>query len=98
MDMIRTATRTCCRRPAAALAGILFWCTGRAAAGQIAEQIREQFSVPQVAIKVWDVAAAMVAQVFREGVSDDAKTVCVLADRAVLRCQHRFRGRDLAGR
>lgn len=40
---------------------------------QIAGQIKEQFSVPQVAIKVWDVAQAYTAQEFAQGVSEDAK-------------------------
>lgn len=42
--------------------------------GQIADQVREQFSVPQVAIKVWDVAAGFRDAEFAKGVSDDAKS------------------------
>ena len=42
--------------------------------GEMAVQIREQFSVPQVAIKVWGGVATMHAgAVFAQGVSEDAK-------------------------
>ncbi len=41
--------------------------------GQIAQQIAQQFSVPQVAIKVWDVAPQYAQADFAMGVSDDAK-------------------------
>jgi len=40
---------------------------------RIAAQIVEQFAVPQVAIKVWDVAQAYTGQDFALGVSEDAK-------------------------
>lgn len=40
---------------------------------QIARQIAQQFSVPQVAIKVWDVAPQFAQANFAGGVSDDAK-------------------------
>lgn len=40
---------------------------------QIASQIKEQFSVPQTAIKVWGVAEAYSSAGFANGVSDDAK-------------------------
>ncbi len=40
---------------------------------QMADQIEQQFSVPQVAIKVWDVAAQFAQTEFAQGVSDDAK-------------------------
>lgn len=40
---------------------------------QIADQIGQEFSVPQVAIKVWDVAAQFAQADFACGVSDDAK-------------------------
>jgi uncharacterized protein YigA (DUF484 family) len=39
----------------------------------IAGQIREQFSVPQTAIKVWGVADTYASAGFASGVSDDAK-------------------------
>ncbi|MFZ4479612.1 MAG: DUF484 family protein [Rhodoferax sp.] len=39
----------------------------------IAQQIGQQFSVPQVAIRVWDVAAQFAQADFANGVSDDAK-------------------------
>ena len=39
----------------------------------IANEIRDQFLVPQVAIKMWDVAPAFAHCRFAEGVSDDAK-------------------------
>jgi uncharacterized protein YigA (DUF484 family) len=41
--------------------------------GQIAADIQLQFSVPQVAIKVWDVAPQFAHAEFANGVSDDAK-------------------------
>ena len=40
---------------------------------QIAGQIKEQFSVPQVGIKVWDVASAHASCDYAKGVSEDAK-------------------------
>lgn len=40
---------------------------------QIARQIAQQFSVPQVAIKVWDVAPQFAQADFAGGVSDDVK-------------------------
>jgi uncharacterized protein YigA (DUF484 family) len=41
--------------------------------GQIAEEIQHQFLVPQVGIKVWDVAPEFAAANFALGVSADAK-------------------------
>ena len=41
--------------------------------GQIAAEIAEQFSVPQVGIKVWGVAPQFAQADFAHGVSDDAK-------------------------
>jgi uncharacterized protein len=40
---------------------------------QIASQIKEQFSVPQVGIKVWGVAAPFAGAAYAQGVSEDAK-------------------------
>ncbi len=40
----------------------------------IADEIADQFSVPQVGIKVWGVAPAFAASPFALGVSDDAKS------------------------
>ena len=40
---------------------------------QIAGQIKDQFSVPQVGIKVWAVAGAHASCAFAQGVSEDAK-------------------------
>ena len=40
----------------------------------IATEIRNQFIVPQVAIKVWDVAGSYATEAFAQGVSEDAKT------------------------
>jgi uncharacterized protein YigA (DUF484 family) len=40
---------------------------------QIAREIQEQFSVPQVGIKVWGVAAQYASQAFSQGVSEDMK-------------------------
>jgi uncharacterized protein len=40
----------------------------------IAGELRTQFMVPQVAIKVWGVSAAYAAEPFALGVSDDAQT------------------------
>lgn len=41
--------------------------------GQMAGEIQEQFSVPQVGIKVWDVAPQFAHAEFAQGVSDDAR-------------------------
>jgi uncharacterized protein len=48
--------------------------SGRALPATIAVEIRNQFIVPQVAIKVWDVDGRYGAEAFAQGVSDDAKT------------------------
>jgi uncharacterized protein YigA (DUF484 family) len=40
---------------------------------RIADEIALQFAVPQVALRVWDVAGEFVAERFAQGVSDDAK-------------------------
>jgi uncharacterized protein YigA (DUF484 family) len=48
--------------------------SGRALPATIAAEIRNQFMVPQVAIKVWDVDSRYGAEVFAEGVSEDAKS------------------------
>jgi uncharacterized protein len=48
--------------------------SGRALPATIAAEIRSQFTVPQVAIKVWDVDSRYGAEAFAEGVSEDAKT------------------------
>jgi uncharacterized protein YigA (DUF484 family) len=48
--------------------------SGRALPATIAAEVRSQFMVPQVAIKVWDVDNRYGAEPFAEGVSDDAKT------------------------
>ncbi len=41
--------------------------------GQMADEIAEQFAVPQVGIKVWGVAPAFAQADFAHGVSEDAK-------------------------
>jgi uncharacterized protein YigA (DUF484 family) len=41
--------------------------------GEIAAEIQDQFAVPQVGIKVWDVAPPFAQADFSQGVSDDAK-------------------------
>lgn len=41
--------------------------------GQIAQEIQTQFSVPQVSVRMWDVAPAFASEPFALGVSDDAK-------------------------
>jgi len=48
--------------------------SGRALPATIAAEIQKQFMVPQVAIKVWDVDNRYGAEVFAEGVSEDAKS------------------------
>jgi uncharacterized protein len=48
--------------------------SGRALPATIAAEIKQQFMVPQVAIKVWDVDSRYGGEVFAEGVSEDAKT------------------------
>ena len=46
----------------------------RALPETIAGEIRNQFMVPQVAIKVWDVASHYADEAFAQGVSNDGKT------------------------
>jgi uncharacterized protein YigA (DUF484 family) len=48
--------------------------SARALPAAIAAEIRQQFIVPQVAIKVWDVDSRYSTETFAEGVSADAKT------------------------
>lgn len=48
--------------------------SGRALPSTIAAEIQGQFMVPQVAIKVWDVDSRYGAEVFAEGVSEDARS------------------------
>jgi uncharacterized protein YigA (DUF484 family) len=48
--------------------------SGRALPATIAAEIRTRFTVPQVAIKVWDVDARYGVEPFAAGVSADAKT------------------------
>jgi uncharacterized protein YigA (DUF484 family) len=48
--------------------------SGRALPATIAAEVRSQFMVPQVAIKVWDVDSRYGAEAFAEGVSEDAKS------------------------
>ncbi len=48
--------------------------SGRALPSTIVAEIQSQFMVPQVAIKVWDVADRYGGEMFAEGVTDDAKT------------------------
>jgi hypothetical protein len=47
--------------------------SGRALPATIVAEIQQQFMVPQVAIKVWDVASRYGNEPFAEGVTDDAK-------------------------
>jgi uncharacterized protein YigA (DUF484 family) len=55
-------------------AGSLFLATDPIALpGQITDEIAEQFSVPQVGIKVWGVAPAFAQADFATGVSEDAQ-------------------------
>jgi len=48
--------------------------SGKALPATIVAELRNQFMVPQVAIKVWDVEGKYGSEVFAEGVSEDAKT------------------------
>jgi uncharacterized protein YigA (DUF484 family) len=48
--------------------------SGRALPATLAAEIRSQFMVPQVAIKVWDVAGRYADEAFAQGVSEDAKS------------------------
>ena len=48
--------------------------SGSALPATIVAEIKSQFMVPQVAIKVWDVNSRYGSEAFAEGVSDDAKT------------------------
>ncbi len=54
-------------------ASLFLGAEGAAMPAQIADQVRDQFSVPQVAIKVWDVSARFKDQDFARGVTDDAR-------------------------
>lgn len=47
--------------------------SGRALPATISAEIRTQFMVPQVAIRVWDVSSRYGTEAFAEGVSGDAK-------------------------
>jgi uncharacterized protein len=47
--------------------------SGRALPATVAAEIRTQFVVPQVAIRVWDVDSRYGTEPFAEGVSQDAK-------------------------
>ncbi len=47
--------------------------SGRALPATIAAEISRQFMVPQVAIKVWDVASRYGSEAFVDGVSEDAR-------------------------
>jgi hypothetical protein len=40
---------------------------------QIVQELTVEFSVPQVGLRIWDVAPQYLGQVFAQGVSDDAK-------------------------
>ena len=60
---------------------LLHWVSGlflehdpAALPGKICHDIREQFVVPQVAIRVWDVAAFYADKPFAQGVSSDTKS------------------------
>ena len=60
---------------------LLHWVSGlflehdpAALPGKICHDIREQFVVPQVAIRVWDVAAPYADKPFAQGVSSDTKS------------------------
>jgi uncharacterized protein YigA (DUF484 family) len=48
--------------------------SAQALPAMISTEIRNQFMVPQVAIKVWDVEARHGAEAFAQGVSEDART------------------------
>jgi uncharacterized protein YigA (DUF484 family) len=48
--------------------------SGRSLPATIATEIENQFMVPQVAIKVWDVDSRYGQEAFAEGVSEDAKS------------------------
>ena len=48
--------------------------SGKALPASIANELRTQFMVPQVAIRIWDVHSRYGGEVFAEGVSQDAKT------------------------
>ena len=48
--------------------------SGRALPATISAEIKHQFMVPQVAIKVWDVDSRYGSEAFAEGVSEDARS------------------------
>ncbi len=53
----------------------------------ISEGLQKEFDVPQVAVRMSQVAGPFMGLPFTLGVSDDAKAFCLLADHAVLRPQ-----------
>ncbi len=75
MDMIRNVNDNMLLSDKLLLwARTLFLNTDAAALpGLMADEIADQFLVPQVGIKVWDVAAAFAGCAFAQGVSEDAK-------------------------
>jgi uncharacterized protein YigA (DUF484 family) len=75
MDMIRNVNdNTLLSDKLLMWARTLFLNTDAAALPQlIADEVADQFHVPQVGIKVWDVAPAFASFDFAQGVSDDAK-------------------------
>lgn len=54
--------------------GLFLVHSGRALPATIAAEIQQQFVVPQVAVKVWDVDARYGSEPFAAGVSQDAKS------------------------
>jgi uncharacterized protein YigA (DUF484 family) len=48
--------------------------SGRALPATLVAELKNQFMVPQVALKVWDVDARYAQEPFAQGVSDDAKS------------------------
>ncbi len=75
MDMIRNGTENALLADRLLRwAGSLFLAKDAAAMpARIAAEIQDQFSMPQVAIKVWGVAPPFLAAGFAQDVSDDAK-------------------------
>ena len=54
-------------------ASLFLGANGATMPAEIADQVRDQFSVPQVAIKVWGVGAPFKGEGFALGVTEDAK-------------------------
>ena len=63
----------------------------------IATGLRDIFDVPQAALRVWDVAEPYAQAEFARHVGEEVRIFANSLDHAVLRREHRLRGRAVAG-